>query len=76
MPTTDAAKQRNNTPQPVPHFSRDLRYTVPETASLLRQSVPRTWVDIRENKLTVIREGGRVFIPGSEIVRRSTVQAA
>lgn len=73
MPTTETAKQRNNTPQPVPNFSRELRYTVPETAALLRQSVPRTWVDIREEKLHVIREGGRTFVPGSEIVRRSAL---
>ena len=67
------ARQRNNTPQPVADFNPLLRFTVSEAAGLLRQSVSKTWVDIREDKLKVIREGGRVFVPGSEIVRRSSL---
>jgi hypothetical protein len=59
----------------VAFFDNRLRYSVPETAALLKQSVSKTWVDIRENKLQVIREDGRVFVPGSEIVRRSTLQS-
>jgi hypothetical protein len=64
------AEVRRNTPQPVPFFSRELRYEVTETAWLLGQSVPKTWIDIKEGKLRVIREGGRTFVPGSEIARR------
>jgi hypothetical protein len=60
----------HNAPRPVAVFVEALRYSVPEAASLLRQSVPKTWLDIRDRKLAVIREGGRTFVPGSEIVRR------
>jgi hypothetical protein len=68
------SRQRNNTPQPLATpFSPLLRFTVAESASLLKQSVSKTWLDIRENKLQVIREGGRVYVPGSEIVRRSAL---
>jgi hypothetical protein len=55
------------------HFDPRLRYDVPEGAGLLKQSVSQTWIDIRNDRLRVIREGGRVFIPGSEIVRRSSL---
>lgn len=67
------ARQRNNTPQPVAFFDERLRYSIPQTAALLQQSVAKTWVDVREGRLRVIREDGRVFTPGSEIVRRSTL---
>lgn len=73
---TEAAIRRNSTAQPVAFFSPALRYTVPEGAGLLKQSVSRTWNDIREGKLAVIREGGKVYIPGSEIVRRSSLPQA
>jgi hypothetical protein len=66
-------RQRHSVPQPVAAFNPLLRFTVAEAAGLLKQSVSKTWVDIRENKLSVIREGGRVFVPGSEIVRRSSL---
>lgn len=51
------------------------RYGVPESAAFLRQSEARTWLDIKENKLKVIREGKRTFVPGSELIRRSTLPA-
>jgi len=67
---------RRNIPQAVPFFDPALRYDVPQSAWLLRQSVPKTWVDIRDAKLKVIREGGRTFIPGSEIAKRCALPAA
>lgn len=70
---TPEAVARNHSPQPVPFFDAQLRYTIPESAWLLRQSTDRTWKDIREGKLRVIREGSRTFVPGSEIARRSTL---
>lgn len=70
---TPETRQRHNTPQPVTFFSPDLRYSITEAAHLLRQSVSKTWVDVREKRLAVIREGGRVFVPGAEIVRRSSL---
>ncbi|MGB6451005.1 MAG: hypothetical protein WBE92_09660 [Steroidobacteraceae bacterium] len=65
-------------------FDERLRYSIPEAAVLLRQSISRTWADIAAGKLAVIRESacphegvgrksGRVFVPGSEIAKRSTL---
>ena len=72
IPTAEA-RRRHHTPQPVAFFSEHLRYTVAEAAGLLKQSVSKTWDDISKSKLAVIRDGGRTFVPGSEIVRRSTL---
>jgi len=58
-------------PAPVAPFSPHLRYGVPLAAHYLGQSEAQTWIDIREHRLGVIREGARTFVPGSEIVRRS-----
>jgi hypothetical protein len=49
------------------------RYTVPEANALLRQSNARTYQQIKAGELHVIRDGSRVYVPGSEIVRRSTL---
>jgi hypothetical protein len=76
MNTTDPRAEsalRNRTPQPPPYFSPELRYSVPEAAALLRQSVSRTWADIASGKLTPLRDGGRVYIPGTEIRKRCSL---
>jgi len=49
------------------------RYTVPEANALLRQSNAKTYQQIKAGELRTIRDGGRTYIPGSEIVRRSTL---
>lgn len=67
------SNRRNRTPQLPPFFSPDLRYSVPEAAALLRQSVSRTWADINSGKLTPLRDQGRTYIPGTEIVKRSSL---
>jgi hypothetical protein len=58
------------------HFDERLRYPVPEAAQLLRQSEPKTWVDISRGKIRVLKDGGRTYVPGSEILRLSTLSAA
>lgn len=50
------------------------RYTVDETCVYLRQSPAKTYSDIARGDLRVIKDGSRTYIPGSEIVRRSTLQ--
>lgn len=52
------------------------RYIIPEAAALLRQAQSTTYLQIRSGALRVIREGGRTYVPGSEIIRRSTLPAA
>ncbi len=49
------------------------RYVIPEAAALLRQSQSTTFLQIRNGTLRVIRDGGRTYVPGSEIIRRSTL---
>jgi hypothetical protein len=59
----------------VPALDLLQRYSIPEANALLRQSNAKTWTQIKTGELRTIRDGGRVYIPGSEIVRRSTLPA-
>jgi hypothetical protein len=52
------------------------RYSVHDTNVLLSQSNSKTYEDIAAGRLKVIKDGKRTYIPGSEIVRRSTIVAA
>lgn len=47
------------------------RYTIEETCAFLRQSRQKTYDDINKGLLTVIKDGRRTYVPGSEIARRS-----
>ena len=49
------------------------RYEVPEASAYLRQSVAKTYLDIKSGKLRILKDGGRSFVPGTEIIRRSTL---
>ena len=49
------------------------RYEVPEASAYLRQSVAKTYVDIKAGRLRIIKSGWRTFVPGSEIIRASTL---
>jgi hypothetical protein len=50
------------------------RYMIPEANAYLRQSNARTYQQIKAGELHVIKDGGRTYVPGSEIIRRSTHQ--
>jgi hypothetical protein len=52
------------------------RYTIPEAAAILRQSVAKSWRDLREGKLTPIRDGGRTYVSGASLITRSTTSDA
>jgi hypothetical protein len=63
---------------PPPLVDARQRYDIPEGSAILRQSQAATFKDMARpdddpRKLRVIREGGRTFIPGSELIRRSTL---
>jgi hypothetical protein len=47
------------------------RYDIREAAAILRQSVSRTWADIRQERLQAIRDGGRTYVSGASLIRRS-----
>lgn len=70
----DSLKPRSAKPCPtLAPLDIQQRYTVAESALYLRSSLWSVFRDIREGRLTVIREGARTFIPGSEIARRSRI---
>jgi hypothetical protein len=58
-------------PVTLPPIDPQQRYNIPETALYLRCS--RAWVFhlIGEAELRIIRDGRRVYVPGTEIIRRS-----
>lgn len=66
---SEEARKRNSLPDPVPHFDRDLYYTIPQTAFLIRRGVNFTWKLIRDKKIHAFRDGGRTYVHGSEIVK-------
>jgi len=45
-----------------------------EASALLRQSVAKTWVDAKQGRIALLRDGGRTYVPGSEIARRSRLE--
>jgi hypothetical protein len=73
MPRLTDNPKRPRPERAVRPFHPELRYRVWEAAAHLGQSEPKTWNDIRNGCLRVIREGKMTFVPGSEIVRRSTI---
>ena len=65
-------------PKPVAPLFVDAnqRYDLLLASAILRQSRAKTYIDIRRGVLRVIRDGGRVYAPGSELIRLSTLPAA
>jgi len=49
------------------------RYEIGEASAYLRQSVAKTYLDIKAGRLQILKDGWRTFVPGSEIVRVSTL---
>jgi excisionase family DNA binding protein len=47
------------------------RYTIPEAADYLRCSRAWVYILLERGELRTIRDGRRVYVPGSEIARRS-----
>jgi hypothetical protein len=62
--------------KPVAPFNELLRYPVPDASIYLGQSPAQTWIDIRLERLRVICEGKRTFVPGAEIARRCRLAPA
>jgi excisionase family DNA binding protein len=52
------------------------RYSLAEAAKYLRQSRSKTYSDIQEGKLAVIKDGRRRYVPGQSIAARSSVDSA
>lgn len=50
------------------------RYDVNLTCDYLGISRARYYQKVKAGEITVLRDGGRTFTPGAEIIRLSTVQ--
>lgn len=57
-------------PAPIHHNER---YSVTEACSRLRIGRAKLYEDIKQGKIKIIKDGSRTFIPGSEIIRLSTL---
>lgn len=67
-------KRKTRVPrQLLPLLDSQQRYAIPEAAALLRVSRAKVYQLISAGSLKTLHEGARVFIPGSEIVARSTL---
>ena len=69
-------KPSRSEPKHLPPLEPNRRYTIPAASGLLSQSRAKTYLDIRAGKLAVIKDGRRTYVPGSEIIRRSTLPTA
>jgi hypothetical protein len=58
---------------PLPAFQESLRYRPDIASRYLDQSRDTTFKDIKNGRLAVIREGGRTYVPGTEIARRCSL---
>jgi hypothetical protein len=58
---------------PPPLLDERQRYTAQQAGALLRQSLSETYRQIAAGAIESIRSGRRVYVPGSEIVRLSTL---
>jgi hypothetical protein len=56
---------------PLPPLDLNQRYTIPETNAYLRQSRAKTYKDIKDGRLPVIKDGARTYVSGRVIAERS-----
>lgn len=55
----------------LPAVDANQRYGIEEACRYLRQSRAKTYADIRQGLLKIIKDGRRTYVPGTEIIRRS-----
>lgn len=67
MPST------NESPRPAPLPPLDLlqRYSLDEASRYLRQSRAKTFQDIRDGRLEVLKDGRRTYVSGEVIAAKS-----
>lgn len=59
----------------MPPLDERQRYTIAEAQAYLRCSRAHVYTLIERGDLIPLRDGRRVYVPGAEIIRRSTLQA-
>jgi excisionase family DNA binding protein len=60
----------------LPPLDAKQRYTIPEAKSYLRTSHQTIYNLINAGRIATIAEGRRRYVPGSEIIRLSSVESA
>jgi excisionase family DNA binding protein len=60
----------------LPPLDTNQRYSIPEAAQYLRVSRATLCNYIAAKSIETIKEGGRRFVPGAEIARKSAVPSA
>jgi excisionase family DNA binding protein len=60
----------------LPPLDERQRYTIPETAAYLRVCRAYVYVLMQRGELQSITDGSRRYVPGTEIIRRSTLSPA
>jgi hypothetical protein len=56
----------------LPPVDPNQRYTIKETAALLRMGVSSVYTAIGDGSIRSFKDGNSNFIPGTEIIRKST----
>jgi len=62
--------------QPLAPLDAQQRYTIAEAQTYLRCSRAHVYNLISSGELRPLKEGRRIYVPGGEIIRRSTLQSA
>lgn len=57
-------------------FDDRLRYPIPEAATFMRISRAKLYQNISAGLISTVKDGKRIFVPGSEILRVSRPQPA
>jgi hypothetical protein len=66
--------KRNAKARPASPVDRNQRYDVAaEAAPYLRLAPSTVWQKIKDGEIAIMRDRGRVYVPGSEIIRLSTL---
>ena len=73
MPAYPPRARRRELAAQLPPIDPHQRYEIPEASAYLRQSIAKTYIDIKAGKLRILKDGSRSFVPGAEIIRRSTL---
>jgi len=60
----------------LPPLDENQRYSVPESSAYLRTCRAKIYQKIKSGELRIIKDGARTLIPGSEIIRLSTLSAS
>ena len=61
---------------PLPPLDLNQRYTIPEANAYLRQSRAKTYQDIKDGRLPIIKDGKRTYVPGRAIADRCRCEVA